>query len=124
MQNEVEGAMAEEADDIPKCFASPEMQMLRARSLAEWMSRINRILEGDVRGKVMSIVWWDFLSGGMAGSDAAIISVRPKFGSGEGAEEKRVIMELKRLDYPDKLAEKRGREPKTYDYEKPEAKGM
>ena len=103
-----------EKQEVPKCFASPEMQKLRKRSLDKWLSQINEIPEGDVKDKVLCLVWWDFFGGYMAGKNKVLEELRPKFGAGHGADQYQVTEELKRLGYPKEFAKRRGKEPKSY----------
>ena len=104
----------EEEIEEARSAAAPEMIKLRARPVDEWLKRVNAITDEEIRGRVMCVVWWDFLGDERAGENKDIELARPKFGAGHKADEHAVIKSLKQLGYPDRLAEKRGREPKSY----------
>ena len=106
--------LPEGISECPQYIASPEMKLLRAKPFNEWTTKINEIQDKSVREKVLCIVWWDFFGGLNAGENKEVEAARPKYGSGHGASEAKVIAELKVLGYPDKFAERRGKEPKTY----------
>ena len=104
----------EEEGGLPYAGKNPRLQALRDRMPSEWRRLFAEVPEGPAKDKARCVAWWDFMADEDADSDPDVVELKPAFGAGHGAEPALVRAVLEGLGYPERFADKRSREPKSY----------
>jgi hypothetical protein len=83
----------------------------KSRKPAEWVALLNTIEDQHIRGKVASIVWWDYAS-----KMPEVFKVMALYGRDQFETAAQVFDGLRAVGYPEKLARKRCQQPKDSSY--------